>query len=193
MPGEFNPAAAEQDANQIFQRNSAWLAPGDHVYNTDLGDHEGAFQQWVHKNKIPFDVSAHVSDYDMRGFWLALQTGDPVAHSAVNKNDGRVHFPDRWKTPYHKSFSAESQWADPSKAPNWNEKDQLVMPDGSVVYDEKAAAMSRMLQQHQSNMQRMQAIKQTPAIAPKQPSNQIISGKSLQKASPDLAGSKGLY
>lgn len=154
------------DQPKFFERNSAWLAPGDHVYNTDLGEHEPAFQQWVQQNKIPFDVSAPVSDYDMRGFWLALQTGDPKAKSAVNPNDKRMHFPDYWKTPYHETFSAESQWADPNKAPNWNEKDQLVAPDGSVVHDERAAAVQKMLQQHQSNMATMKSLRGPTNINP---------------------------
>ena len=74
----------------------------------------------------------------MRGFYKAMLAGNSMATSAVNPNDQKLHYPDYWKTPYHKSFSNESQWADPAKAPRWNEKDQLVMPDGTVVFDERA-------------------------------------------------------
>jgi len=95
------------------------------------------FRSWVGTNKIPFDPTEANADYDMRGFWKALQVGDPMALTAVNPNDQQIHFPDYWKTPYHQSFSAESQWADPEKAPRWNEKDQLILPDGTVVFDER--------------------------------------------------------
>lgn len=139
------------DADKFFQRNSAWLAPGDHVYNTDLGPHEAAFQQWVQQNKVPFDVHSGITDYDMRGFWAALQVGDPKALTAVDPNDKRLHYPDYWKTPYHESFSAESQWADPDKAPKWNEKDQLVAPDGTVIYDDRKANAQKLLKKHENN------------------------------------------
>ena len=62
-----------------------------------------------------------------------------------------MHFPDFWKTPYHESFSAESQWADPAKAPKWNAQDQLVLPDGTVVFDEKKEAAQRMLDKNAEN------------------------------------------
>lgn len=93
------------------------------------------FQQWVTKNKVPFDP-APTADYDMRGFWRGLMTGHPAAHQTPNANDGLMHYPDHWKTPYHESFSAESQWATP-QAPQWNEQDQLVDPQGRVRFDER--------------------------------------------------------
>ena len=123
--------------------NMDLVAPGDHVYNTDLGEHEPAFRDWVGQNKVPFDVNAPVSDYDMRGFYRALQSGDERAVSATNQNDGAIHYPDYWKTPYHKTFSAESQWANPQTAPRWNDMDQLIAPDGRIVYDERAEAAMR--------------------------------------------------
>jgi hypothetical protein len=129
---------AEKD---VFERNKEYLAPGDHSYSTDLGPQEPMFQDWVKQNKVPFDPAVPVSDYDMRGFYKALQEGDPRAVQALNPNDNQMHFPDYWKTPYHESFSAESQWADPAKAPQWNDKDQLVLPNGKVVYDEKSSAI----------------------------------------------------
>ena len=128
-----------------------YAKPGE--YNTDLGDpkSEIQFQQWVKQNSIPFDPAAPVSDYDMRGFYKALQEGDPKAKEALNSNDGKMHFPDYWKTPYHESFSAESQWADPKKAPKWNDRDQLIMPDGKIVYDERAKAAERVTTKNQKN------------------------------------------
>ncbi len=111
------------------------LAPS---YNTALDPMtEFQFRTWVQQNNIPFDVNAKQSDYDMRGFWKAAQQGNPQASTAVNPNDGLIHYPDYWKTPLHQSFSAESQWAGPN-APQWVNDSQLASPNGRVVYDEKA-------------------------------------------------------
>lgn len=106
-------------------------------YNTDLSEKEEAqFRQWVAKNKVPFDVDAAESDYDMRGFWKAAQQGDKRASTAINANDGRIHFPDYWKTPSHRTFSNESKWAKPD-SPHW-EGDRLIGKNGRVVFDEAA-------------------------------------------------------
>lgn len=126
-------------AQQAFQRNSAWVRPGQFNYNTQLAQpEEVAFRSWLQKNNVPFNLQQGVTDYDMRGFYKALMSGDPRAKSAVDPNDSRMHYPDYWKTPYHATFSNESQWADPAKAPRWNEKDQLVLPDGTVLFDDRA-------------------------------------------------------
>lgn len=133
------PAPSPAEEPDPYERNQAYVAPGDHVYNTPLtGNDEKAFRQWLAENKVPFDPNVPVSDYDMRGFWKALQSGDEKATTAVNRNDKQMHYPDYWKTPYHHSFSAESQWANPKTAPKWNDKDQLVTPGGKVVFDERA-------------------------------------------------------
>jgi hypothetical protein len=69
----------------------------------------------------------------MRGFFKALQGGDPMARSAVNEHDGRLHYPDKWKTPYHESFSNESQWAN-QNAPRWSDGDVLSNASGRVIF-----------------------------------------------------------
>lgn len=94
---------------------------------------EAAFQQWVRINKVPFDPMPN-SDYDMRGFWKALISGDPVAKTAVSAYDNRIHFPDKWKTPFHKTFSNESIYATPSD-PHWV-GDKLIDKSGHVLADE---------------------------------------------------------
>jgi hypothetical protein len=104
---------------------------------------EAAFQSWVQKNKVPFDPSPN-ADYDMRGFWRALQQGDPMAQQTLNANDQQMHFPDYWKTPQHESFSRESQFAT-NQAPQWNDADQLVDPRGRIVFDERQNARLRAL------------------------------------------------
>jgi hypothetical protein len=88
------------------------------------------FLLWVVQNKIPFDPNNVFSDYDMRGYWKALTSGDPRATRATSG-----HFPDIWKTPMHKTFSNESMYATPN-APKWV-GNQLVDPQGKVVYTEK--------------------------------------------------------
>jgi hypothetical protein len=123
----------------LYERNKKWAKPGN--YRTDLGGKEANFRKWVADNKVPFDPDkTGPDDYDMRGFWAAAQAGDKRASTAPNPNDGKMHYDDFWKTPYHKSFSSESQWAQPN-APRWNAKDQLIDPsNGGVVFDERAGS-----------------------------------------------------
>lgn len=93
----------------FFARNQPYVQPGEHNYNTQLRpSEEAAFRDWVQKNNVPFASTAKTTDYDMRGFWKALQAGDPTARSAIDPNDKQLHYPDRWKTPYHETFSHES-------------------------------------------------------------------------------------
>jgi hypothetical protein len=109
--------------------------PGD-SYNTPLSSlEEMLFRGWAQNNNVPFNVNAPQSDYDMRGFWGALQQQNPKAQTAINQNDGRLHFPDYWKTPLHQTFSRESQWAAPNGS-QWINKSQLANPSGRVVFDE---------------------------------------------------------
>lgn len=131
-------AANQAPINPIYARNAQYIKPGAQNFNTSLDPQaESAFRAWVAQNKIPFDPSADVTDYDMRGFYKALQQGDPIAKNAIDPNDGRMHYPDYWKTPYHETFSNESQWAKPN-APHWTDDDKLVAPDGTVIFDDRA-------------------------------------------------------
>lgn len=123
-----------------FQRNAPYVKPGVVDYTTPLAPaDEMKFRDWVQSNKVPFDPDDKKSDYDMRGYYKALNSGDPNARQSPNANDGTMHFPDTYKTPYHQSFSNESQYAGPG-APAWNNKDQLVDPQGRVMFDERAPA-----------------------------------------------------
>ena len=124
---------------QIYQRNTQFVRPGDHTYNTVLPPmDELLFRGWLQKNGVPFNPEAPVSDYDMRGFYRGLMQGDPKAKSAIDPNDNQLHYPDWWKTPYHETFSNESQWANPNTAPSWTEDDKLVTPAGRVLFDDRA-------------------------------------------------------
>jgi hypothetical protein len=125
-------------AQQYLARNRPYVRPGATQFTTQLPPQaEQAFRQWVQQNRVPFNPAVPTSDYDMRGFWSALQAGDPRARSAIDPNDSRLHYPDYWKTPYHQTFSAESQWATPD-APRWNDKDQLVDKAGNIIFDDRA-------------------------------------------------------
>lgn len=107
--------------------------PATPSYTTQLQPHEeGAFQDWVKANKVPWDSSPK-SDYDMRGYWKATQS-DPAVKQTKSGFDGKMHFPDTWKTPYHKTFSNESIYA-PKDAPHW-EGNKLVDKHGKVIADE---------------------------------------------------------
>ncbi len=129
------PSPAQAD---IYKRNQPYIAPGAGNFNTRLDPlQEMMFRKWVGQNNVPFNPDSGVQDYDMRGFYSALQSGNPRAVSAINPNDDQMHYPDYWKTPYHESFSGESQWAGPV-SPKWNDKDQLVAPDGRILFDERA-------------------------------------------------------
>jgi hypothetical protein len=127
---------------EIFQRNQAYVGKRGPYFTKLSPQEELAFMQWVQQNKVPFDDSP-TADYDMRGFYKGLLGRSPHAFTAANANDGKMHFSDFWKTPFHKSFSAESQFANPDIAPRWNDKNQLVLPDGTVVFDERAEVMAR--------------------------------------------------
>lgn len=133
------PDPYEAQLQEWYQRNQAWMKQGAQNFNMSLTPREEVqFRQWLAANNVPFNPDAPLTDYDMRGFWKAMNTGDERAKNAVDPNDQKLHYPDYWKTPYHETFSAESQWADPVKAPKWNDKDQLVLPGGKVIFDDRA-------------------------------------------------------
>jgi hypothetical protein len=121
MEPEYKPGEMEED---------------DKPYHSPLSrELEAKFQKWVKDNKISFDDSP-TSDYDMRGFFGSMEKRDPNAQTAVSKFDGRIHFPDTYKTPYHKTFSDQSIYATPEMdAPHW-EGDRLIDNEGNVIADE---------------------------------------------------------
>lgn len=133
MADDINPLMRELLSN--WSRNEGYSRAGP--YRTNLPpQQEVAFQRWVRHNNVPFDPHQTIQDYDMRGFWNGLQSGDPRARSAIDPNDQRLHYPDVWKTPYHQTFSADSQWAGPG-APQWQEN-RLMGADGNVLFDAAA-------------------------------------------------------
>lgn len=130
----------ELEPDDIHARNAPFVKGTPSSYSTTLGPvEEQLFKSWVAKNRVPFDASTvdPKSDYDMRGFYRALVGGDPKASSAIDPNDTQMHYPDYWKTPYHETFSKESQWALPT-APSWTPDDKLVGSNGRIIFDDRA-------------------------------------------------------
>ena len=109
-----DPEEAKLDQN--YKLNSQWAKPPPYQTQLSPAD-ELDFRQWVVKNKIPFDLTwpsdQSKQDYDMRGYYQAMNAGDPSAQQSSNG-----HFPDTWKTPYHESFSNQSKYAT-DDAPRW--------------------------------------------------------------------------
>ena len=137
--GQLSPQKPDERQNpedmftpeQNLARNQAYAKPGP--YLTALPpEQEAQFQAWVKTNNVNWKPGDQ--DYDMRGFWLAQQQGDPLAKSAIDPNDKSLHYPDAFKTPYAATFSNESRYALPV-APQWK-GDQYVLPNGHVQYDD---------------------------------------------------------
>lgn len=131
----------------ILARNQAWVNPqAGNNYQTSLAPaDEAKFRQWLSLNKIPFDPNQATPDYDMRGFWKGLQQGNPMAKGAIDPNDGQMHYPDYWKTPYDLTFSKQSKFANPQTAPDWNDNNELVSPSGQVVWNDSLSNMRQLI------------------------------------------------
>ena len=125
----------QQMREQMLARNMAYAHPEWQQQMITLPpEQEQAFMQWVQANNVPFNPNDKYPDYDMRGYYLStLQGGAPQA--AVNPATQSLHYPDTFKTPYHESFSSESQWAKEG-APSWQDN-KLVSPTGEVVFEDK--------------------------------------------------------
>jgi len=108
---------------------SAYAKPGPYTTTLPQQD-EQQFKSWVKNNNIPWRDSPQ-SDYDMRGYWKAQVSGDSSAHTEVNPVDHKPHYPDTYKTPYHKTFSNESKYALPT-AGHW-EGQRFIAPSMSTL------------------------------------------------------------
>lgn len=99
----------------------------DWPYQTGLGSRKNAneFAEWVRKKHVPFDLSARIVDYDMRGYW--------------KKTKGRgwhrgSHFPDTFKTPYDTTFSHESKYATRDNPFYWHGDKLVDTRNGQVIF-----------------------------------------------------------
>ena len=129
----------DQQRAETYKRNSQWAKKDWKITTFKSDKDEDEFRSWVDKHKVPFKIDDAQPDYDMRGFYQALKSGDQRAVSSIDPSDGQLHFPDYWKTPYHPSFSNESQWAT-KDAPKWigNEMAgyRLMDKTGKVVHED---------------------------------------------------------
>jgi len=140
MPNEKMMQLIEQQQyesmrQKLLARNKAYAKPDWQKQLAKLTpEQEQAFLKWVQTNKVPFNPKDKFPDYDMRGYYLStLNNAGPKA--GINPTTGTLHFPDTYKTPYHESFSAESQMA-AEGAPSWKGS-KLVTPKGEVVFEDK--------------------------------------------------------
>jgi hypothetical protein len=87
---------------------------------------------WVKQRGIT-DADSPQAYYDYRGFWKAMQDGNPLAVQSAKTG----HWPDLWKLPGHPNFSNESIYAS-ADAPHWV-GDHLVDNKGNIVPGDKFA------------------------------------------------------
>lgn len=91
-----------QDAPYIRRAQEAYQQPDfSDQYNTKLTpDEEKQFQKWAKESGREKDVY----DYDLRGAWKELQSGEM-------SEDARGHLGDKYKKPNHPTFSSQSIYA----------------------------------------------------------------------------------
>jgi hypothetical protein len=108
------------EPNPIYQRNAPFAKPSTTNYETVLpGALEQQFRAWVRKNNVPFNPDDKTSDYDMRGYYMSQKLQFEGALGDVPAHLPGAHFPDTFKTPYHATFSDESQYATPNNPFHW--------------------------------------------------------------------------
>lgn len=136
QPLNHYPNPEDQPAATSYAFNQRWAKPGPYLTTLSPAD-ETKFQQWLKTNpKVvdPNELNNPQADYDVRGWWLAGEHGDPEASRILNAWDGKMHSSDKWKTPYDGTFSRESQYALPT-APYWG-GDKLRTNTGRLITDE---------------------------------------------------------
>lgn len=99
-------------------------------YQTKLSpQQEMAFRQWIAQNRVPFNPNAKVSDYDMRGYWKAMQAGKAPAWQG-----GATHFTDTFKTPYDTTFSRQSMYSTALNPYDWRGNELVHMLTGRPIF-----------------------------------------------------------
>jgi hypothetical protein len=113
---------------RAFQHNAPFAVPG--ARETQLSPiEELAFRHWVATNRVPFDPTAPVNDYDMRGYWRAMQQGTAPPWRGPGSD-----FPDIFKTPYDTTFSAESKSAKPGTPFKWFGNSLIDLRTGQLIF-----------------------------------------------------------
>jgi len=132
-----------------YEHNKKWAKPGPYVTKL-TPEEEARFQKWVKDNHIPWKDVPY-ADYDMRGYWKAMESGDKSAHQSANR-----HFPDTWKTPYDATFSRESKYALPN-APFWDGDNLIeVREPGQPLFQEGIESKEPSIEELQSRIEALQ-------------------------------------
>jgi hypothetical protein len=78
--------------------------PADNKYDTQLSPAEEArFNLWIRNQYPGRNLDELTSDYDLRGAWREIESGDI-------EFDERGHLPDKYKKPNHITFSDQSMY-----------------------------------------------------------------------------------
>lgn len=163
-----------------YEHNKSYATPGPYFTKLNNGQ-EVNFRKWLKTNKVDFDPNANITDYDMRGYWLSLQNG--VGQSTqTNQYDGKLHYPDTYKTPYDRDFSNESKYA-LKNAPHWVGDRYLVDSKGNVIFDQKTQTEDSPWKNSGSIFAGMQNTPQTPdEDTSKQQSSLAMYGHKIAQA-----------
>ncbi len=120
MPLNLSP-----DRVSLYERNKQWAVPASvagETYDTRLGPRlEQQFRAWAQANQQrlrEYNPDDPTYDYDMRGWWRENVLPGRVGATDMQMMGEGVHFPDKYKKPWHTSFSRESTYANPD-APKW--------------------------------------------------------------------------
>lgn len=87
---DYATVSAANDKNDFTDRYNTKLTPAE----------ERAFLEWANRTGKIRDLY----DYDLRGAWKELQSGDMTA-------DSRGHLGDKYKKPNHPTFSTQSKYS----------------------------------------------------------------------------------
>ena len=119
---EYYDAAYEHNKFFALKGPSKW----DWPYQTTLPETESRrFERWVEEYNVPFDPTARIVDYDMRGYWKSTQG------KGWHPGD---HFPDTFKTPYDTTFSNESKYATRNCPFYWHGDMLIDRRDNSLIF-----------------------------------------------------------
>lgn len=99
----------------------SFIADDESQFTTKISPQdEIKFQSWVKDNNVAGADEPNFGHYDMRGYWKDI-TSQGSSETAINKQDGLLHYPDTYKQPGHETFSVESKYAKGrDDAGSWN-------------------------------------------------------------------------
>ena len=134
------------DPNSVNQES---LLPGANPFGTELDpESEKEFSQFANQIKqIPtmdFDLRGAFQEAKQKGLVKDLLGGKETELGGINPTTQSFHFTDKYKTPFHSSFSKESKFAQtdaPGWVPNGDGSFSLVDKMGKTLIDERREAI----------------------------------------------------